>query len=93
MTAAPWARPADGLARTGRDLQWVKDDLGRRWFGRVLTDAELHRALRLRGAPDNSVPLWISKNAELSGPVTALLDLYLSGVDPPDDLAGIRKRA
>ena len=31
--------------------------------------------------------------AELSGPVTALLDLYLSGVDPPDDLAGIRKRA
>lgn len=84
--------PADGLPRTGRDLLWVKDALGRRWFGRILHDQELHRALRLRGAPENSVPLWISKNAELSGPVTALLDLYLAGVDPPDPLDTVAKR-
>jgi hypothetical protein len=69
-------------------IRAARSRLGELWGKRrPLYASELARALRLAGNdPGKSILDMERGNANISGPVSALLELYLSGVDPPDGI-------
>ena len=73
---------------TGDEIRNARATLGRQWGkGRVLSCTELARALRLTGNnAATSVLQWERGQHRISGPVSALVELYLAGVLPPDGI-------
>lgn len=71
----------------GADVKAARERLGDLWKkDRPLFASELARALRLRGRdPGASVALW-EKGEPITGPVSALITLYLAGILPPDGI-------
>lgn len=67
---------------TGDEFKAARIALGERWgLGRMLTLAETARILRLAGG---DAARDMARRAEITGPASALMTLYLRGVEPPD---------
>jgi len=79
---------------TGDDLRAARATLGEMWgLGRPLHLAELGRACRLSGRdPGQTIDRYERGEREISGPVSALVALYLAGASPPDGLAHVVQR-
>lgn len=69
----------------------AREQLGRSWGkGRPLTYLELGVSLRLVAGDPNAAVRDIERGkTTLTGPVSALLELYLSGVLPPDGIPNL----
>lgn len=76
------------MTMTPRQIRAARAKLGELWNkGRPLYASELARSLRLGGRdPGATVLDWESEKTKVSGPVSALLTLYLAGVLPPDGI-------
>jgi hypothetical protein len=76
---------------TGDEVRAARRILGEMWgLGRPLHAAELARSLRLGGRdPGRTVLDWENHKKEVSGPASVVIDLYLTGSPPPDDMRGI----
>lgn len=73
---------------TGDEMHDARGRLGHLWgFGRPLHASELGRALRLSGRdPGASVRDYERGVTKISGPLSALLEMFLSGCLPPDGI-------
>jgi hypothetical protein len=73
---------------TGDELHASRARLGQLWgFGRPLHASEMGRALRLSGRdPGASVRDYERGTTKISGPVSALVDMFLAGCLPPDGI-------
>jgi hypothetical protein len=76
------------MTMTRKQIRDARARLGELWGkGRPLYASELARSLRLGGRdPGNTVLTWESGKHPVSGPVSALVSLYLTGVEPPDGI-------
>lgn len=72
----------------GIEMKRARHRLGYMWgLGRGLSLAELARACRLSGErPSTVVRDYERGKTKISGPLSALIDVYLRGVLPPDPL-------
>lgn len=72
----------------GSDLYAARASLGDLWgFKRPLHASELGRALRLSGRdPGASVRDYERGHTNISGPISALVEMYLAGFPPPDGI-------
>jgi hypothetical protein len=77
---------------TGDEMRDARATLGERWgFGRPLKGSELGRAMRLRGRdPGASVRDYERGVTDISGPISALIDMFLAGAMPPDGVEAIK---
>lgn len=77
---------------TPEELHNARRALGELWgFGRPLHMSELGRACRLGGAdPGQSIRDYERGATKISGPLSALVELYLRGALPPDGLDKLR---
>ena len=73
---------------TPDELYEARARLGELWnYGRPIKAAELGRALRLGGrSPGESIRDYERGKTGISGPISVAVDLFLSGVIPPDGL-------
>lgn len=73
---------------TPAELSAARETLGLLWGkGRPLLASELGRACRLGGAkPGESVRDYERGKTKISGPLSALIEVYLSGTIPPDGI-------
>lgn len=78
---------------TGKELRDARATLGDLWgLGRPLKMTEMGRALRLGGRdPGQSIRDYERGHTPISGPLSALLELYLAGAHPVDGLAAVVK--
>lgn len=76
------------MSMTARQIRDARGKLGTLWGkGRPLYASELARSLRLGGRdPGATVLDWERGKTTVSGPVSALVTLYLAGVMPPDGI-------
>jgi hypothetical protein len=79
---------------TGAEMREARAALGRLWgFGRPLHMTEMGRACRLGGAdPGQSIRDYERGTTRISGPLSALIELYLLGTLPPDGLSALEAR-
>jgi len=79
---------------TPTELRDARAKLGALWgLGRPLMMTEMGRALRLAGKdPGQSVRDYERGKTPISGPLSAIVDLYLAGAHPVDGLAAVVKR-
>ena len=72
---------------TGEQVRDARAKLGELWKkGRPLYASELARALRMGGRdPGLSILHW-ERGKPVTGPVSALIEVYLKGVKPPDGI-------
>jgi hypothetical protein len=79
---------------TGDEMRDARATLGAMWgLGRPLMGAELGRAMRLRGRdPGASVRDYERGLTEISGPISALIEVFLAGALPPDGIEAIKMR-
>lgn len=77
-----------GKHMTKEEMRAARAILGGMWgFGRPLHMTELGRACRLGGVdPGQSIRDYERGSTKISGPLSALITLYLAGVLPPDGL-------
>jgi len=75
----------------GRDVRAARGALGELWgLGRPLTMRQMGRALRLTGRNIGaSVRDYERGRTEVSGPLSALIELYLRGAAPVDGLDAV----
>jgi hypothetical protein len=75
----------------GTDVREARGVLGLMWgLDRPLHHSELGRALRLKGKDaGHTVRDWERKEAEISGPVSAAIEMMLAGAMPPDPMKDI----
>jgi hypothetical protein len=80
---------------TPTELRDARAKLGDRWgLGRPLKMSELGRALRLGGRdPGQSIRDYERGHTPISGPISALVEVYLAGAHPVDGIEAISKRA
>lgn len=79
------------MPMTGNEMKQARVDLGRRWFGRPLHQAELGRALRLAAAdPGQSIRKYEDGKTPISGPIEVAVTMMLGGALPPDPLDRIK---
>lgn len=73
---------------TGEELRAARKTLGTLWgLGRPLHMSEMGRALRLSGRdPGASIRDYERGKTRISGPISALVEVYLRGALPPDGL-------
>lgn len=76
------------MTMSARQIRAARGKLGELWGkGRPLYASELARSLRLGGRdPGATVLDWEREKTTVSGPVSALVELYLAGVQPPDGI-------
>jgi len=79
----------------GREIWEARQVLGEMWgLGRNVSWDELGRALRLAGSDvGQSMRDYERGKTVISGPVSVCLDLFLSGVLPPDGLTEVLEDA
>lgn len=79
---------------TPAELRDARAELGRLWgLKRPLHMSEMGRALRLGGRdPGQSVRDYERGATPISGPISALVEVYLAGAQPVDGLAAVTKR-
>lgn len=77
---------------TGDDLTAARRALGIAWgFGRPLHMSEMGRACRLSGKdPGQSIRDYEAGKTKISGPLSALIELYLRGAMPVDGLPALK---
>jgi hypothetical protein len=87
----PIDRDAELEHWTGDRIRDARARLGDAWaLGRPLKMAELARACRLGGRdPGATIRDYETGKTRISGPLSALLELYLAGAMPPDPLEAI----
>lgn len=73
---------------TGAEMRQARDRLGEMWGKkRPLHMTEMGRACRLGGIdPGQSIRDYERGTTKISGPLSALVALYLAGVLPPDGI-------
>jgi hypothetical protein len=74
---------------TGEQVREARIRLGELWDKKPepISNARLARSVRLGGRdPGLNVTNWESGKTAVSGPVSALIELYLRGAKPPDGL-------
>jgi hypothetical protein len=88
MTDTPDAPIERKSWMTPQEVSDARTRLGELWHkGRPLFASELARALRLAGRdPGINVISWQRGKTTVTGPVSALITLYLKGVKPPDGI-------
>lgn len=76
---------------SGHDVRAARGALGELWgLGRPLTMRQMGRALRLTGRNIGaSVRDYERGRTEVSGPLSALIELYLRGAAPVDGLEAV----
>lgn len=76
------------MTMSAKEIRAARARLGELWGkGRPLYASELARSLRLGGRdPGATVLAWERGKTTVTGPVSALVTLYLSGVKPPDGI-------
>lgn len=79
---------------TPTELRDARATLGALWgLKRPLHMSEMGRALRLAGRdPGQSIRDYERGATPISGPISALVEVYLAGAHPVDGLAAITKR-
>jgi hypothetical protein len=77
---------------TPDQLRDARKALGLAWgFGRPLHMSEMGRACRLSGKdPGQSIRDYEAGKTRISGPLSALIELYLRGAMPADGLGGLK---
>lgn len=78
---------------TAEDMKKARVTLGQAWgLGRPLRATEMGRACRLGGSdPGQSIIDYEKGATKISGPLSALVQVYLAGMTPPDGLGVLRK--
>lgn len=73
---------------TGEEMRGARATLGQMWGkGRPLHMTEMGRACRMSGAdPGQSIRDYERGTTRISGPLSALVTLYLAGALPPDGI-------
>jgi hypothetical protein len=76
------------MSMTANDIRDARSRLGELWGkGRPLYASELARALRLTAKDAGGAVIDMERgHSRVSGPVSALIELYLSGITPPDGI-------
>jgi len=79
---------------TPEQMRDARGTLGQQWgLGRPLTMNEMGRALRLTGRnPGANVRDYERGHSIISGPLSALIELYLAGAQPVGGLAVIGRQ-
>lgn len=79
---------------TPKEFYEARFSLGQAWgLGRALKMSEMGRALRLGGRdPGQSIRDYERGTTTISGPISALVEVYLAGAPPVDGLDAVVAR-